>query len=74
MEHLLALLLKGNTTEYPGLASLLLGLAGGVLGLLFGALGGAGTDEIFQVEGMTSSEIQETLDKLRKNALIRDYK
>jgi hypothetical protein len=66
--------LKGNTTEYPGLASLLLGLAGGVLGLLFGALGGAGTDEIFQVEGMTSSEIQETLDKLRKNALIRDYK
>ncbi len=28
----------------------------------------------FQIEGMTDSEIQETLDKLRKQARIRDYK
>ncbi|NIM59429.1 MAG: hypothetical protein GTO16_10870, partial [Candidatus Aminicenantes bacterium] len=45
-------------------------------GLLIGAIIGgiAGTDKTIQIEGMSDSEIQETLDKLRKKARIRDYK
>ena len=30
--------------------------------------------QTIQIEGMTDSEIQETLKKLRKKARIRDYK
>jgi len=52
------------------------GLIGGAIGALLGASFGAsaGKDKIIQLEGMTDSEIQETLDKLRKKARIRDYK
>ena len=46
--------------------------AGALLGGLIGAT--AGIDKTFQIEGMTDSEIQETLDYLRKKARIRDYK
>ena len=42
------------------------------LGGIIGAM--AGTDKTFQIEGMTDSEIQAALDKLRKKARIRDYK
>jgi len=47
--------------------------------LIFGSLGlvaaiTAATDKTIQIEGMTDSEIQETLKKLRKKARIRDYK
>jgi len=45
---------------------------GAFLGAAIGI--GAGTDITIQLEGMTNSEIQETLDKLRKRARIRDYK
>ena len=47
----------------------------GLIGLVIGAVAGvAGIDKKIQIEGMTDSEIQETLDKLRKKARIRDYK
>jgi len=48
----------------------------GVIGLLIGGIAGAvvGTDKTIQIEGMTNSEIQETLDYLRKKARIRDYR
>ncbi|UCG68221.1 MAG: hypothetical protein JSV09_10385 [Thermoplasmata archaeon] len=50
-------------------------LIGTSVGVFLGATIGAaaGTDEIFQIEGMTDAEIQETLNKLRKKARIRDY-
>ncbi len=47
--------------------------AGGVLGGLIGAVVGTG-EETIQIEGMSDSEIRETLNKLRKKARIRDYK
>ncbi len=49
-------------------------------GVIFFALPGgligaaAGAYKTSQIEGMTDSEIQEALDKLRKKARIRDYK
>jgi hypothetical protein len=50
----------------------LLGAADMVLGALIGAA--FGKDEKIQIEGMSDSEIQETLDKQRKKARIRDYR
>ena len=49
---------------------------GSAIGAITGALigGNAGRDKIIQIEGMSDSEIQEALDKLRKKARIRDYK
>ncbi len=51
-------------------------LIGTGVGVLLGAITGSllGIDKAIQIEGMTDSEIQETLDKLRKKARIRDYK
>jgi hypothetical protein len=55
-------------------------LLGGAIGGTAGALGGgfigasAGKNVTIQIEGMTDFKIQETLDKLRKKARIRDYK
>jgi small nuclear ribonucleoprotein (snRNP)-like protein len=46
-------------------------------GALIGAMVGliiTKADETIQIEKMTDSEIQATLDKLRKKARIRDYK
>lgn len=54
------------------LLAILYGVPGALIGGIFGAI--AGTDKTIQLEGMTDSEIQETLDKLRKKARIRDYK
>jgi hypothetical protein len=50
--------------------------SGVILGVPVGALAGAveGRDTKIQLEEMTDSEIQETLDKLRKKARVRDYK
>ena len=54
--------------------------AGGVVGAILGVLIGALRDAVskgsktIQIEGMTDSEIQETMDKLRKKARIRDYR
>ncbi len=55
-------------------------LGGIFFGFIIGAVGGGligaseGTDKTIQLIGMTDSEIQEVLDKLRKKARIRDYK
>lgn len=69
-------LLGSSNEENPGDMVLIGGLYGGALGLLIGALAGAcvDADKTFQIEGMTDAEIQETLDKLRKKARVRDYK
>ena len=48
------------------------GLIIGTFGAIVGAA--AGADKTIRIEGMTDSEIQEVLDKLRKKARIRDYK
>ena len=56
----------------PGPTALGGGIVGGLIGLVIGLV--AGTDKTIQIEGMTDSEIQETLDKLSKKARIRDYK
>ena len=47
--------------------------AGALVGAIIGAAAGTGK-RTFQIEGMTDLEIQETMDKLRKKARIRDYK
>jgi hypothetical protein len=54
----------------------LVGIFGGLGGLLIGGIvgAGAGKDKKIQIEGMSDLYIQETLDKLRKKARIRDYK
>ena len=46
--------------------------AGAFAGVVSGV--NSGKNEIIQIEGMTDSEIQETLDYLRKKARIRNYK
>ncbi len=52
------------------------GVVGGLAGALIGCFIGIylGKESTIQIEGMTDSEIQETLEKLRKKARIRDYK
>ncbi len=51
-------------------------LIGAGIGLLLGISGGAasGIDKTILLEGMTDLEINKVLEKLRKNARIRDYK
>ena len=47
-------------------------LPGALIGVIIGAV--AGKDKTIQLEGMTDSEIQEAMDKLRQKARIRDYR
>jgi hypothetical protein len=56
--------------------ALLGGIAFGALGLLIGGIVGLASkgEKTIQIENMTDSEIQKTLDKLRKKARIPDYK
>ena len=55
-------------------------VGGGILGVFIGFAAGAFTgahlseDIPFQIETMADSEIQETLEKLRRKARIRDYR
>ncbi len=56
----------------PGLSALAGGIAGGLIGLVVGTSAGKG--KTIHFEGMTDSEIRETLAKLRKKARVRDYK
>jgi hypothetical protein len=56
----------------PGATALGGGIVGGLIGLVIGLV--AGTDKTIHIEGMSDSEIQEALEKLRKKARIRDYK
>jgi len=67
---------RGLLSEFAGLAIPVLGLGLGVAGAFLGVeiARSAAREEKIQIEGMTDSEIQETLDKLRKKARIRDYK
>jgi hypothetical protein len=65
-----------TTTEYWD--PLIIGMyanIGGAIGILIGGVTGAllGIDKTIQIEGMTDSKIQKTLDYLRKQARIRDY-
>lgn len=67
----------GSKDEYEPLgASMLYGTIGANIGLLVGVLTGLAAipNEVILIEGMTDSEIQETLEKLRRKALIRNYK
>jgi len=52
------------------------GVLTGAAGLIVGAIVGGlfGIDKKIRFEGMTDSEIRETMDKLRKKARIRDYR
>ena len=61
-----------SSSELAAMGGLVFGLLGALLGAGIGAA--AGKDKTIQIEGMTDSEIQEALDKLRKKARIRDYK
>jgi hypothetical protein len=67
-------LLVGN--EDQGLKGILAFFSITILGAIIGGMAGvnSGIDKIIQIEGMSDSEIQETLHKLRKKARIRDYK
>jgi hypothetical protein len=64
-----------NTSEINLRPIVYAGLGGGV-GILLGGIVGAfaGADKTIQIEGMSDSEIQEILKKLRKKARIRKYK
>lgn len=53
-------------------AGIILGIAGGVVGLTAGAL--AGTDKTIQFEGKSDLEIQYALGELRQKARIPDFK
>jgi len=59
-----------------GEEALFFGIVFGGLGMMIGGIFGGvvGTDKKIRIEGMTDSEINEVLEKLRKKARIRDYK
>ncbi len=75
---------KGDDPGYPHrflslsaetnalLYGILIGGSGGLLGGIIGLF--VIKDKTIQIEGMTDSEIQEALKKLRKKARIRNYK
>jgi len=60
---------------FPGSLHMVV-LAGAAFGAIISGIVGAfaRADKKIQIEGMTDSEIQKTLDKLSKKARIRDYK
>jgi hypothetical protein len=57
---------KKDQKKFAGYGALILGCLG--IGVMFA------TDKTIQIEGMSDSEIQETLKKLRKKARIRKFK
>ena len=74
---LLALVMNAGHEPYTiQIRAWFAGILGGLGGLLIGAIigAGAGTDKTIHFEGMTDFEIEESLEKLRKKARIRDYK
>jgi hypothetical protein len=63
--------------EYDGPGVLLIEIpVGSAIGAILGGITGAllGKDKTIQIKGMSDSEINEVLAKLRKKARIRDYK
>ncbi len=74
---LIAFVVNIGNEEHSAIASfvdtiILIGLPAVIIGAIIG--GAAGKEKTFQIEGMPDSEIQETLDKLRKKARVRNYK
>jgi len=67
---------ENHETSNKHVYTAIYGFIAGAVGLLFGGITGklVGTDEIIHFEGMSDSEINEVLEKLRKKARIRDYK
>jgi hypothetical protein len=67
-----------NSWEPPDLHKFAVGFGaiGAIVGLVIGGITGEllGTDKTIQIEGMSDLKIQETMDKLRKKARIRDYR
>jgi hypothetical protein len=63
--------LQPSAKEKAFIFGILFGLCGAYLG---GVVGKYQKDKIIQMEGMPDSEIQETLEYLRKKARIPDYK
>lgn len=64
-------LLFGGSLEESSIPLFILGI-GTLVGIIIGAI--AEKDKTMQIEGMTDMEIQETMDKLRKKARVRDYR
>ena len=65
------------TRDLTLINALILGLSFGFLGGILGYIFGQSEEKTYktiQIEGMTDSEIQEALYKLRKKARIRDYR
>jgi len=65
----------GGDSAWAGyvIVSGLFAITGGLIGGLIGSAAGKG-EKTIQIEGMTDSEINEVLVKLRKKARIRDYR
>jgi ABC-type transporter Mla maintaining outer membrane lipid asymmetry ATPase subunit MlaF len=71
---LVGLVAQGREVDLPSgaLAGILGGIGGGSGALIGGIIGAtSGKDETIQIEGKSDSEIQETLEKLRKKARVR---
>jgi hypothetical protein len=73
----IAFVVNIGNEDHSALASfvdtiILIGLPAVIIGAIIG--GATGKGKTIQIEGMPDSEIQETLDKLRKKARIRNYK
>ena len=69
----------GPPMPFPGLftadeKALLSGIAYGIIGGALGGIGGAiaGADKIIQIEGKSETEIKKALNKLRKQARVRN--
>jgi small nuclear ribonucleoprotein (snRNP)-like protein len=65
------------TRDLTLINALILGLSFGFLGGILGYIFGQSEEKTYKkirIEGMTDLEIQETMDKLRKKARIRNYK
>jgi len=73
MSFLWLFISKENAESISGLTNgLVYGAGGALLGGLIGTV--VKKEKAIQIEGMTDSELQKTLDNLRKKARIRDYK
>jgi hypothetical protein len=63
-----------GSSAYRGELMLYGALFGALFGAVFGAVSGFKFSRKFKIEGKSDKKIQETMDKLRKKARIRDYK
>jgi len=63
---------ESGAAKWAMLGGAVFGITGYLLGEILGPK--KGKDKTIRIEGMSDSEIQEAMDKLRKKARIRDYK